>query len=570
MDLPTLTISAGNGWMRQEDRFSGNIAGKEQKNYTLLHRGELSYNHGNSKLAKYGTVFSLQTYEEALVPRVYHSFKVENGSADFVEYYFATKLPDKELGKLISSGARMDGLLNIGYEEFMRIPFLFPKEEEQNKISLYFRSLDSLITLHQRKCDETKKLKKYMLQKMFPQNGEKVPKIRFAGFSDDWEQRKLVDYLEVSKNKNKNEAYGKEDVLSVSGEFGIVNQIEFQGRSFAGASVVNYGVVEVGDIVYTKSPLKSNPYGIIKTNKGKSGIVSTLYAVYKPKENCDSEFVQTYFELDSRMNSYMHPLVNKGAKNDMKVSDENALKGSVNFPKFEEQKEISQYFASLNTLITLHQWKHYRIKKIINSAWEQRKLGELSEFITKGATPTTYGFEWQTSGIPFFRNDAIKNNQFVYGDYSYISEEANEVLKRSEIRANDILVAITGDIGKVGIIPKNIEKGNINQHTARVRVIKAAVPYFIYQSLCTEGQQRKYQLIKTGLSMPQLSLEQIRETVVLCPSLSEQVKIGEYFARLDHFITLHQQKYKSLKKLKKFMVKNMFLQVKCKNTEKDR
>ena len=203
-----------------------------------------------------------------------------------------------------------------------------------------------------------------MLQKMFPQNGEKVPKIRFAGFSDDWEQRKLVDYLEVSKNKNKNEAYGKEDVLSVSGEFGIVNQIEFQGRSFAGASVVNYGVVEVGDIVYTKSPLKSNPYGIIKTNKGKSGIVSTLYAVYKPKENCDSEFVQTYFELDSRMNSYMHPMVNKGAKNDMKVSDENALKGSVNFPKFEEQKEISQYFASLNTLITLHQQKCDELQNI--------------------------------------------------------------------------------------------------------------------------------------------------------------------------------------------------------------
>ena len=179
-----------------------------------------------------------------------------------------------------------------------------------------------------------------------------------------WEQRKLEDYLEVSKNKNKDEAYGKEDVLSVSGEFGIVNQIEFQGRSFAGASVVNYGVVETGDIVYTKSPLKSNPYGIIKTNKGKSGIVSTLYAVYKPKENCDSEFVQTYFELDSRMNSYMHPLVNKGAKNDMKVSDENALKGSVSFPKFEEQKEISQYFQSLNALITLHQNKCDELKKI--------------------------------------------------------------------------------------------------------------------------------------------------------------------------------------------------------------
>lgn len=167
MDLPTLTISAANGWMNQEDRFSGNIAGKEQKNYTLLHKGELSYNHGNSKLAKYGTVFSLQSYKEALVPRVYHSFKVEEGSPDFLEYYFATKLPDRELGKLISSGARMDGLLNIGYNEFMGIQMLFPSVEEQKQISNYFRSLDHLITLHQRKCDELKEVKKFMLQNMF-------------------------------------------------------------------------------------------------------------------------------------------------------------------------------------------------------------------------------------------------------------------------------------------------------------------------------------------------------------------------------------------------------------------
>ena len=151
MDLPTLTISAANGWMRQEERFSGNIAGKEQKNYTLLHKGELSYNHGNSKLAKYGTVFSLQTYEEALVPRVYHSFKVEAGNSDFIEYYFATNLPDRELGKLISSGARMDGLLNIGYDEFMGIQMMLPTMEEQNRISDYFRRFDHLITLHQHK-----------------------------------------------------------------------------------------------------------------------------------------------------------------------------------------------------------------------------------------------------------------------------------------------------------------------------------------------------------------------------------------------------------------------------------
>ena len=85
-----------------------------------------------------------------------------------------------------------------------------------------------------------------------------------------WEQRKLSDYLDVSSEKNTADTYDKGDVLSVSGDYGIVNQIEFQGRSFAGVSVSNYGVVRTGDIVYTKSPLNANPYGIIKTNKGKT------------------------------------------------------------------------------------------------------------------------------------------------------------------------------------------------------------------------------------------------------------------------------------------------------------
>ena len=182
-----------------------------------------------------------------------------------------------------------------------------------------------------------------------------APAIRFKGFSDAWEQRKLEDYLTVSAEKNTGNIYGRSDVLSVSGDYGIVNQIEFQGRSFAGASVSNYGVVQTGDVVYTKSPLNSNPYGIIKTNKGKPGIVSTLYAVYHPKENAFSDFIQVYFEQHARMNNYMHPLVNKGAKIDMKVSAENALKGPVCFPSRIEQESISAFFSVLDNLITLHQ-----------------------------------------------------------------------------------------------------------------------------------------------------------------------------------------------------------------------
>ena len=255
------------------------------------------------------------------------------------------------------SGIEGSTIKRLYNDNFLKTEFSIPKVTEQQQIGMYFQCLDHLITLHQRKCEETKKLKKYMLQKMFPQNGQTVPEIRFAGFTDAWEQRKLNEYFNVSTAKNKDNHYGKEDVLSVSGDYGIVNQIEFQGRSFAGASVANYGVVNSGDVVYTKSPLSTNPYGIIKANKGKSGIVSTLYAVYKPCKNVNSEFVQVYFELNSRMNNYMQPLVNKGAKNDMKVTAENALKGGVCFPKLKEQDAIVEYFRSLDHLITLHQHK---------------------------------------------------------------------------------------------------------------------------------------------------------------------------------------------------------------------
>ena len=192
MNLPTLTISAKNGWMRQEDRFSSNIAGAEQKNYTLLSKGELSYNHGNSKLAKYGVVYSLKHINEALVPKVYHSFKTTKFFYNlFIEYLFMSKIPDRELRKLISSGARMDGLLNIGYDEFMGINVILPEFEEQQKIGDFFMLLDKRIEQQEQKIALLKDYKKAMMQKIFSQ------KIRFKDENGndypDWEEKKFLN-----------------------------------------------------------------------------------------------------------------------------------------------------------------------------------------------------------------------------------------------------------------------------------------------------------------------------------------------------------------------------------------
>ena len=289
-------------------------------------------------------------------------------SANFLLQYLSSQSYFDEVNTCLAGGTRQR--ISRGNLAGFDVPIPLDKTE-QDVIGNFLCTLDNLITLHQRKYDKLQVLKKAMLEKMFPKNGCSVPEIRFKGFTDAWEQRKLEDYLTVSAEKNTGNIYDRSDVLSVSGDYGIVNQIEFQGRSFAGASVSNYGVVQTGDVVYTKSPLNSNPYGIIKTNKGKTGIVSTLYAVYHPKGNAFSDFIQVYFEQHARMNNYMHPLVNKGAKNDMKVSAENALKGPVCFPSRIEQESISTFFSVLDNLITLHQRELEKLQNIKKSMLEK-------------------------------------------------------------------------------------------------------------------------------------------------------------------------------------------------------
>jgi len=150
----------------------------------------------------------------------------------------------------------------------------------------------------------------------------RVPKLRFPEFEGDWLTQKLSKVLKKKSARNSVGRFSKSDVLSVSGEHGVVNQIAHLGRSYAGESVEDYHVVDTGDIVYTKSPLKSNPYGIIRANLGRPGIVSTLYAVYQVRSGHSYDFVNRYFESDDRTNKYLRPLVNKGAKNDMLVNPE--------------------------------------------------------------------------------------------------------------------------------------------------------------------------------------------------------------------------------------------------------
>ena len=229
--------------------------------------------------------------------------------------------------------------------------------------------------------------------------------MRFPEFSEPWERKKLSCFLYENKERNKTDFFSKEDVLSVSGDLGIVNQIELLGRSFAGKSVKDYHVVRNGNIVYTKSPLKEYPYGIIKYNRGIDGIVSTLYAVYHVLDNADGRFIEFYFSDKGRINRYLKPIVRIGAKHDMKIGNEEVLDNYVVMPSLVEQDKIATFIELLNKRIAVQSkliedlkqlksalvdelfcgksnWETYKYKEILHPVGERNKTLKINNVLS--------------------------------------------------------------------------------------------------------------------------------------------------------------------------------------------
>lgn len=393
---------------------------------------------------------------------------------------------------------------------------------------------------------------------------------------NDWKTVPLNRRFSRSTRKNKS---GCENVLTISAQMGLVNQREFYDKDIASEDKSGYFLMKNGEFAYNKSYSTGYPYGAIKQlTKYDEGIVSPLYICFVPKAGTNTAFYTQYFE-GGRYNREIYRVAQEGARNHglLNVAVEDFFEGTLVEPSAGEQQKIAEILATCDRMIDLKRQlvdEYKKTKRIFlrrlfpmqgknvpelrfpgfEGEWRKCRLGELSDFITKGATPTTYGYQWEASGIPFFRNDSIQENRFVYGEYSFISETAHNALSRSEVKADDILIAITGDIGKVGIVPKEVLRGNINQHMARVRIIKNALPFFVYQYLSTDTMQNIYQVIKTGISMPQLSLEQIRNTEILLPSLEEQRCIASCLKNLDEAIELHLQELEEVQRQKKTLM----------------
>ena len=166
-NAPVMMITANDGFIEQSERYSTDNAGKSLKKYILLKKWELAYNHGASKIRPFGSCFALTRAANIRIPFVYHCFLALEDNPEFLEYTLNSKNVENQLRKIVSSGARMDGLLNISFQEYTSIFIRCPIRKEQDIIAILIKSLDHIITLHQSKLEKLQKIKKSMLESMF-------------------------------------------------------------------------------------------------------------------------------------------------------------------------------------------------------------------------------------------------------------------------------------------------------------------------------------------------------------------------------------------------------------------
>ena len=239
-------------------------------------------------------------------------------------------------------------------------PVMLPFIDEQVMLGRYFETLDHLITLHQHKCDETKELKRYMLQKMFPRNGKKNPEIRFAGFTDDWEQRKLGEVFEqtaIFVNPNDEEI----ELWSLTVEDGLTPKSERYNREFLVKKDTNFKEVRPGDIVYNSMNMTLGAVGY--NGMAKSVAVSGYYTTMIANEGYDSYYINTWLKSPQAVSLYK-TFATGSLKEKQRVQFPTLSIIPVTFPTYEEQEKIGAYFARLDHLITLHQRKCDELKEV--------------------------------------------------------------------------------------------------------------------------------------------------------------------------------------------------------------
>ena len=353
LELECYAVTNDRGFISQKEAHDdfGYMADVDKTAYNIVPPNSFAYNPARINV---GSIGYYAGTENVIVSSLYEVFQ----TADYVEdgflwhWFKSTHFP-KWIERLQEGSVR----LYFYYDKLIQCEMKMPSLEEQKKIGKYFDNLDHLITLHQRKCEQTKKLKKYMLQKMFPQNGAKVPEIRFDGFTYDWEQRKFSELYARSSEKNDGSIGMDKNITVATMQF--KNDVKVSTTEY----LKTYYTFKLGDIAFEGHQSKEFRYGRFVENAIGNGIVSHIFAVFRPIQEYDLYFwkyainnetlMQRILARSTKASTMMHDLVTNDFLNETFL-----------VPSVKEQKQIGAFLNKLDNLITLHQRKCDELKKM--------------------------------------------------------------------------------------------------------------------------------------------------------------------------------------------------------------
>ena len=398
-----------------------------------------------------------------------------------------------------------------------------------------------------------------------------APAIRFKGFSDAWEQRKLGELVDrvVRKNTNNESTLP----LTISAQYGLVDQITYFNNRVASRDVSNYYLVMNGEFAYNKSTSDGYPFGAVKRlDLYEKGVLSTLYIVFAPKkeQQIDSDYLTVFFDTD-RWHKGVAERAAEGARNHglLNISAEDFFDIDLSVPKdIVEQKQIGAFIRQLDNLITLHQRECISFtaragrriltanKKRNTSSWEQRKLGDIAD-IVGGGTPSTGNQSYWDGDIDWYAPAEIADQIYANSSQKKITGLGYENSSAKMLPPGTVLFTSRAGIGKTAILTR---KGCTNQGFQSIVPHRGELDsYFIFSR--TEELKRYGELVGAGSTFVEVSGKQMAVMeLMMPPTMREQQTIGGFFQQLDHLITLHQRKFEKLTNVKKSMLEKMFPQ----------
>ena len=461
--------------------------------------------------------------------------------------YFATYLNTDTHKQWAISMATGDGRSNYNLKDYTKLVVPIPEIEEQKKIATCIVNLNSLITLHQRKCDETKRLKKYMLQKMFPQNGEKVPEIRFSGFTDDWEQRKLGD---IGKARS-GVGFPDAEQGGVTGiPFFKVSDMNLDGNENEMTVANNYVTAEQ-IAVHRWSPITELP-AIFFAKVGAAVMLNrkrlcrfpflldnNTMAYSLSSTKWDADFAKALFGTVD-----LTSLVQVGALPSYNAGDVESME--IYLPSLLEQEQIGCFFKQLDTLITLHQRQPF-----LHSPPDISLIVQL--------TPPFYTFSWEQrkfSDITFPAGEKNKDNlplesYSITNEHGFVPQD-EKFENGGTMREADKRMYYIVSPNSFAYNPARINVGSIGYQNIGKNVIVSSL-YEVFKTSedvddrllwhwfkSPDFQKLIMQLQEGGVRL-YFYYDKLCMGEVSLPSLEEQRKIGKLFDTLDNLITLHQR-----------------------------